>query len=242
MNLLYKYIILFFIYSVLGWITESIYSSILEKKIVDRGFLIGPYCPIYGFGAVIGIIYLTQYKDNPLTIFFLGVIIASITEYLTSYIMEKLFKVRWWDYSNQKFNLNGRICGKNATLFGICSLVVIYLTQPPIESFLSNLNNKTLLTLSIIVLIIFITDTILSYNILQKLKNNLSKIEIKKDATYEIKALVLDYLNNITINGKKKKNILQKRIIKAYPNLDLKKLLKIKNTTFPDIKRLFTKK
>ena len=70
----YKYFLIFFIYSILGWIAESIYSSILEKKLVDRGFLIGPYCPIYGTGAVIGITYLTQYKNNPLTIFILGIV------------------------------------------------------------------------------------------------------------------------------------------------------------------------
>ncbi len=239
---LYKCIILFFIYSVLGWIVESIYSSILQKKVVDRGFLIGPYCPIYGFGAIIGIAYLTQYKENPLTIFFLGIVIASISEYITSYLMEKIFKARWWDYSNQKFNVNGRICGKNAILFGICSLVVIYLSQPPIENMLLKANPKTLMILSIIIATIFITDTIISYKIIKGLEDNLSNIEIKKDATYEIKALVIEALNNITINGKTKKNTLQKRIIKAYPNLDLKKLIKIRNNTLQDLKRLFTRK
>ena len=242
MNIIYKYIILFFIYSVLGWITESIYTSINQKKIVDRGFLIGPYCPIYGCGAIIGIIYLTQYKDNMLTVFFLGVIIASIIEYLTSYLMEKIFKVRWWDYSEKKFNLNGRICGTNAILFGICSIIVIYLTEPSLEILLSKLNNNILLILSLIIIIIITTDTIISCNIIKNLKNNLSKIEIKKDATNEIKALVLDYLNNITINGKQKKNTLQKRIIKAYPNIDLKRLIKIRNDKLTELKRLFTKK
>lgn len=237
-----KYFLIFFIYSVLGWIVESIYSSIIQKKIVDRGFLIGPYCPIYGIGAVIGISYLTQYKENAITIFFLGVIIASIIEYITSYLMEKMFKVRWWDYSNKLFNINGRICGENAILFGLFTIIIIYLIEPPLENIISNINTSNLIILSTIIFITFTIDTIISYNIINSLKKNLSKIEIKKDSTYEIKALVLEALNNITINGKKKKNILQKRIIKAYPNFDFKKFIIIKNDRLSNIKKLFTKK
>ncbi|MBQ6494893.1 MAG: putative ABC transporter permease [Bacilli bacterium] len=234
----YKYFLIFFIYSILGWIAESIYSSILEKKLVDRGFLIGPYCPIYGTGAVIGITYLTQYKNNPLTIFILGIVISCIIEYITSYLMEKIFKARWWDYSNHKFNLNGRICGKNALLFGICSLLIIYICNPPIELILSRLNNQNLKLISLISFIIFISDVIISYNIINKLKINLNKIEINKDSTYEIKALVLAALNT-NINGKIKKNTLQKRLIKAFPTLDINKYIKKQNERISNIKRLF---
>ena len=238
MNIIYKYFLLFFIYSILGWIVESIYSSILEKKLVDRGFLIGPYCPIYGTGAIIGILYLTQYKSNPLTVFILGIVISCIIEYVTSYLMEKLFKARWWDYSNYKYNLNGRICGRNALLFGICSLLIIFITEPPIELIVSRLNNHNLQLISIVSFIIFLTDIIISYNIINKLKTNLNNMEIKKDSTYEIKALVIEALN-VNINGKIKKNKLQKRLIQAFPTLDINKYLKKRNERIENIKRLF---
>ena len=140
-----NYFLLFFIYSLLGWIAESIYVSIKEKKFVNRGFLIGPYCPIYGFGSILMILYLTQYKDNFVTVFLLGIFICCLLEYMTSYLMEKIFKARWWDYSDKKYNLNGRICGENALLFGLGSIVIIYLLNPFIERFISLFNPKRLI-------------------------------------------------------------------------------------------------
>ncbi len=237
----FYYFLLFFIYSVIGWITETTYASINQKKLVDRGFLIGPYCPIYGFGAIIGLLYLTQYKNNILTVFILSSIIACITEYVTSYLMEKIFKARWWDYSTEKFNIDGRICGKNAILFGICGIAVIYIIQPIIDFLIKKISYKILIIISVTLFIIFIIDTILSCNIIKKLKKNLKRIEIKRDSTTEIKNLVLEALT-ININGKIKNNILQKRLIKAYPNLELRKIIKFQNTKYQEIKELFKKK
>ena len=124
------YFLLFFIYSVVGWAIETCYIFLTRDKLVNRGFLIGPYCPIYGAGAIAMIFYLSQYKDNALTVFLLGSLICSVIEYVTSYLMEKIFKARWWDYSRLKFNLNGRICLQNAILFGLLGLVLIYFINP----------------------------------------------------------------------------------------------------------------
>lgn len=221
------YFLIFFIYSVLGWIMESTYVSIGQKKFVNRGFLIGPYCPIYGYGALIMIIYLEQYKDNILTVFILGIAICSFLEYITSYLMEKIFKARWWDYSDKKFNLNGRVCGKNALLFGIGGLIVIYLVHPIIETLISKLNNYLILILSIIFFVIYIIDTIVSFNIVNKLKKNLSNVEVRKDSTQELKNLVSEIINN-NLNNKTNINIFQKRIINAFPDFDIKKFVKIR--------------
>ena len=221
------YFLIFFIYSVLGWIMESTYVSIGQKKFVNRGFLIGPYCPIYGYGALIMIIYLEQYKDNILTVFILGIAICSFLEYITSYLMEKIFKARWWDYSDRKFNLNGRVCGKNALLFGLGGLIVIYLVHPIIGTLISKLNNYLILILSIIFFVIYIIDTIVSFNIVNKLKKNLSNVEVRKDSTQELKNLVSEIINN-NINNKTNINIFQKRIINAFPDFDIKKFVKIR--------------
>ena len=110
MENLQMYFLFFIIYSFLGWIIEVILCSIIEKKIVDRGFLIGPICPIYGCGAVIITLALSSYKDDWIVVFCMAVILAGALEYFTSYAMEKIFHARWWDYSNNKFNINGRIC------------------------------------------------------------------------------------------------------------------------------------
>ena len=103
------YFLLFISYSVIGWIMETILKTIEYKKFVNRGFLIGPYCPIYGCGALLMTFLLQGYAEDPIVLFVFNIIICSILEYSTSYIMEKIFKARWWDYSYTKYNINGRI-------------------------------------------------------------------------------------------------------------------------------------
>ena len=104
-----KYILLFMIYSFLGWLMEVITVSVEAKKVVNRGFLIGPYCPIYGIGAVLITLVLSRYKYDPLVLFVMTMVSCGVLEYLTSWAMEVIFKARWWDYSHEKFNLDGRI-------------------------------------------------------------------------------------------------------------------------------------
>lgn len=221
MQIFLFYFTCFFIYSIIGWITETCFIMIRTKKFVDRGFLIGPYCPIYGCGSLAMIFYLTQYKNNILTVFLLGVIICSILEYFTSYIMEILFKTRWWDYSNHKFNLNGRICGKNCLLFGLGGIIVIYIIHPILIKFLKLIPNKTFTIIKIITLIIFITDTIISLNVINKFKKTLTSIDLKKDSTQEFAKAVRETISN---NHK----IFQKRLITAFPNINFDNLINLK--------------
>lgn len=221
MNLFLKYFLYFFIYSVLGWIVECTFVSIKEKKIVNRGFLIGPYCPIYGYGSIGMILYLEPYKNNLLTVFILAVVICSILEYFTSYTMEKLFKTRWWDYSNKKFNLNGRICGENACLFGIGGVIVVYFIQPIIKYLTNKIRTNVLIIISSICFLVFATDTILSFKIMNKLKNTITSLEVK-DSTQEVSKMVKEILIQ-------KHKTFQKRLLNAFPNINLKKLIEIKD-------------
>lgn len=117
------------IYSVVGWIYESTLCSITGKKLVNRGFLNGPYCPIYGCGAVLDILVLGRLQ-NPGLLFVLGVLLTCSLEYFTSFIMEELFHARWWDYSDKKFNINGRVCLLGAVVFGAFSVVLILVIHP----------------------------------------------------------------------------------------------------------------
>ena len=112
-------VLLLIIYSFLGWIVECTYCVLGTGVWINRGFLYGPFIPIYGFGAVL-VLGAINYLPNNIFIIFLGsIIITSILEYLTSYLMELFFHTRWWDYSELPFNLNGRICLLNSLLFGI---------------------------------------------------------------------------------------------------------------------------
>jgi len=202
------YFFLFFLYSVLGWIVETSYVAVIDKKIVNRGFLIGPYLPIYGLSSIIMILYLSQYKENPLTVFLLAIFVCSFLEYITSYLMEKIFKARWWDYSNLKFNLNGRVCLRNSTLFGILGLLLIYIVNPLLIKLIINMNETWLLIIIITCLIIFIIDFIISFNVIMKIKHNFD--ELKLDATVEIRKL---------IDTKLKRKYLNNRIFNAFPRI-----------------------
>ena len=172
-----KLFILFIIYSMIGWTMEVILTLIEKKKFTNRGFMIGPWCPIYGTGCICLILLLDNYKNNPVILFFMAIIICSIIEYMTSLIMEKIFKARWWDYSDKKFNLNGRICLETMIPFGILGLLVVYFVNPFIVNILNKIPVKTLNIVAYILLAVFITDFIISFKIIFKFKDTLKKTE-----------------------------------------------------------------
>lgn len=189
------------------WIIEVIVVGTREKKFVNRGFMMGPYCPIYGYSSIIMVFYLDQYRDNILTVFLLAVIVCSFIEYVVSYIMEKLFSARWWDYSNRKFNINGRVCITNAFFFGILGAFLVYIVNPFINDILLTINTTTLNIVSSILLTIFIIDFIVSIGITYKLKNTIKKFN--KDNTEEITRKIKETIEN---------RVLNRRIFKAFPN------------------------
>lgn len=137
------YIFYFFFYSFIGWFFESCYCSIRPKKWVNRGFLRGPICPIYGTGGLVMMICLLPLRHitenlyvNELLIFIAGAILCDIVEFMTSYIMEKLFNARWWDYSNKKFNIQGRICLTHTFYWGTCSCLFVFILEPIMNLYL----------------------------------------------------------------------------------------------------------
>lgn len=169
----------FIIYSIIGFIGELVWLSILHKKIVkSTGFLIGPYCPIYGFGSLIIIYILTKYHIDPVALFLQAIIYCTVLEYITGFLMEKLFHQRWWDYSNELFNLNGRICLKNSVAFGISALGLVYLIQPMIIKIYEVIPLNLELILSIIIFIIILMDLIFSIITVLKIRNILKDIKI----------------------------------------------------------------
>ena len=120
-----EWILLFTIYSLLGWVCESTYCSILAKKLITRGFLNGPFCPIYGVGALLIVKLLSPFSDNLVILFFASLLLTSLLEYLTGFAMEKLFHAKWWDYSGWFLNFKGRVCFWGALGFGAMSVLLI---------------------------------------------------------------------------------------------------------------------
>ena len=171
-----EYVLFFFFYSVIGWISEVIYCYIKDKKWTNRGFLFGPICPIYGTGALSMLICLTWCKKWPVVVFFLGIIVCDIVEYFTSFAMEKLFDKKWWDYSKKKFNLNGRICLEHSCYWGIFSVALIYLIhQYGAEKLASIMSYNTKLWIFTAVLTVFFVDLIITVRITRKKKAKAKK-------------------------------------------------------------------
>lgn len=200
------YFILYIIYSFIGWVIEVIATSKDNKGFVNRGFLIGPYCLIYGTCALLMILILPN-QENIFLLFLMSLLICSISEYLTSYVIEKLFKARWWDYSSRRFNLNGRICLKMSLGFGLLGVILVRYVNPFITSYLIKIPNNIVDIIFYILIIIFAIDNIISFKVVLKIKETTKFI--KMDNTREITEKVKVILGN---------SFLVKRLLKAFPD------------------------
>ena len=191
---------------------ESVWCYLCTKKFVNRGFLVGPICPIYGVGCILIISLLNKYINQPVTLFIQSIVICSILEYFTSYILEKLFKVRWWDYSHKKYNINGRICLETMIPFGIIGTLIMYFVNPFFKNILYLLNPVILNIIFYIILILFIEDLIVSLKVMSNIKIITSNV--LKDNTEEV-------------NKKIKETILTK--LKIFKDVKIPKNIKLKD-------------
>lgn len=184
------FIVVFFIYSVLGYFCEVVYCSVGQKRFVNRGFLYGPYLPIYGFGSLIVTVLLDPLSKWPVAVFILAFILTSCLEYFTSWLLEKFFSVKLWDYSKHKININGRVCLLNSTLFGILGLVAEYLVEPFVSKILGSLPADILHYAAILIVAVMSSDTVLSIMKMKAFKEGLEKIrELRSEAEERLAAL-----------------------------------------------------
>ena len=200
--------ILFIFYSMIGWIIEVLDQFYRKKRFINRGFLIGPYCPAHGIGALLMVLLLSGITDSYIILFFSTSLICTILEYITSFLLEKIFKARWWDYSCYKFNLNGRVCLQNSIFFGIAGVFIVKIANPFVVKFIIQ-NVPDLNVICLVLGIIFTLDLFISFNVIVKFKN-ITNI-LTKDSTEEISNRVKKTLA--------KKSVLFKRLINAFPNL-----------------------
>lgn len=134
----------FYFYCFLGWIWETCYVSVRKGTWVNRGFIHGPFLPIYGSGAIVVLIFTLHFRANAGLVFLTGMASATLLEYFTGVVMEKMFHVRYWDYSNQPFNLNGHICALSSFAWGIFSVLLTLYMHNPIERFVLSINQNVL--------------------------------------------------------------------------------------------------
>lgn len=204
--------LLFIIYSFFGWSVEVLETIILKGKFINRGFLVGPYCPIYGIGGITMYLLLSRYLNDPFTLFIMCILLFSVLEYSTSYIMEKLFKARWWDYTHYKFNINGRICLETMIPFGVIGLTFMYVINPFLLNILNSLPLILVDLFTLIIGLLYMTDIFVSINVITSMKKTAKKI--KQDNTEEITKKVKEVLLS--------KNYIRRRLVKAFPKLKIK--------------------
>ena len=213
MNKVVIFFLLFITYSFLGWLMEVGCKLVESKKFVNRGFLLGPICPIYGYG-VLGILFLigSDTKDI-LAVFLKSILICSILEYFTSYIMEKMFKARWWDYSNKKYNINGRVCLETMLPFGILGTFIVYILNPLVLGGIKLIPDWVRNVLAIVLFIMYVIDNIISFKVMSSIKGEIK--HQRTDNTELIKKRINKWLE--------KNSILYRRIKKAYPKFEVSK-------------------
>lgn len=152
----------FIIYSFLGWIYESTYVSVKRGELVNRGFLNGPVIPIYGLGATSVMIVFSRFEEQIAFTYFGGMILATVLEYATSFLMEKLFHGKWWDYSKQKYNLKGRICLRSSIFWGFLSVLMIKVLKPFSDTLVDYISSNIGKVFTYVIILIFMTDLVIS--------------------------------------------------------------------------------
>ena len=199
--------LIFMTYAFGGWAMEVIISLLQRRKLVNRGFLVGPICPIYGVGALLLSLVVSS-DESPLVIFCVAVVGSAVLEYGISYIMEKLFRVRWWDYTDQPFNLNGRICAESVLAFGVIGVLILKIINPALLALYSSMPQFLMLLLAAILAAWLIFDLALSLWLMLGVRVTVGTVQ--RDATDEIAARVHEVL---TDKGK-----LNRRLVKAFPH------------------------
>lgn len=180
----------FIIYCFIGWCIESTWVSLHSGKFVNRGFLRGVWIPIYGFGAFVLLFVTKPVENNIFLVFIFGMLGATILEYVTGVVMEAIFKVRYWDYSEDRFNFQGHICLGTSLAWGFLAIVLVRFIHTHIESFVLGILPSTLEVIVFVVAIIFIIDVTLSVKAALDIADIIDKMEQgKKEASQEIEKM-----------------------------------------------------
>ena len=241
-----KIIFYFFLYSFLGWAMESLYISFGQRKLINTGFLYGPFCPIYGFGAVVLYVLLIRLQGRPLIIFCVGFFVLSIWEYFVGFLLEKLFKTKYWDYSNNRFNINGRVCLLNSIYWGFLSIFFIEIWNPLIETQVTKIPDYIILYIDIILAAYMIIDMIFSSIKATNLSKRIKKLiqlgdslkekleELKKTSSEKQKVALQNKIDDLKLRQKIMRAKVDRQVAKlrrAFPTVQsdhIKEYLKLK--------------
>ncbi|MEA4969324.1 MAG: putative ABC transporter permease [Candidatus Pelethousia sp.] len=233
MIVVFQWFLWFMAYSFMGWVYESAICSVTQKRFINRGFLKGPICPVYGFGALACIFLLYQRTENVVVLFLAGMFLTCAVEYITAVLLEKLFDAKWWDYSNRRFNLNGRICLLGAVVFGILSVILIKIFHPKVVVLTAQAPEWLQIVLAGILFSLILWDLYTTVRHLLRLNSRLKDIQVAINEFLsknvkragEVKDAILDRFEESEFYNERIKNLFSlnriqnMRIFHAFPNL-----------------------
>lgn len=241
-------ILLFFIYSFLGWVCETIYCSVGSRHFVNRGFLNGPLCPVYGFGALIVVFAMQPFSKNIVLTFLAGMILTSALEYITGWLLEMLFHLKLWDYSARFLNINGRVCLKNSLLFGVMAVVTVFWIHPHFSSRVTAVPAEWMILITGVLIGVLIADLVLTVYTILKMNGRLKQIQAVAEELYakaeslraelsentkrfgeelqkqveERKEQVSDRLSRLKekgVDGRENPRFFERRMLRAFPHM-----------------------
>ncbi len=225
-DIIINYVFMFFVFSAIGWAIECTYRSLGEKKIINSGFLYGPMCPIYGTGCLVFeliLVPLSQPIEKRLIpVLLLGMVLADIVEYATSYIMEKLFNARWWDYSNNFLNLHGRICFKHTCYWAIFAFVYVYIIAPMYQYVLSFIPQNIRTVAVFVILAVLAVDLTLTVKAAADINKLMKKLDAFKATVSEKAEFIKDAAENKyeeLLSGTDKLTELRQEFSKQYSDI-----------------------
>ena len=235
-------VLLFTIYSCMGWLSECIYCSFPAKRFINRGFLNGPVCPVYGFGALLVITVLMRFRGNLLLLFAAAVVLTSALEYATALVLEKAFHAKYWDYADKPLNIRGRVCLENSLMFGGMSVLAVTVIHPALSGLIGRFLPVAQAVLAVFLLCVYALDTALSVNAMHSLNGKLDELQVILDEIQErartataekreaLQSSLLEHLDETTrarlrIVYESKSKIesalrpVQRRLIRAFPHM-----------------------
>lgn len=238
---LYEIFAYFFVYAFLGWVVEVAFHAVTMGKFVNRGFLCGPVCPIYGVGVTVILLLLGDYVQKPWAVLLIGIVFPTAIEFLTGWILEVFFHNKWWDYSDRKFNIKGYICLEFSLLWGLAVLFVVEAVHPLVKKFVFLAGNVLGTVLVSLCLAALVADCIVTLLQVLRLNRKLKDIDgveaavkamklgsdfigeqiaaatLKTEGKIEAVKETAEEKRNLIVDGLVKK--MPKRILKAFPNL-----------------------
>lgn len=212
---------LFIIYAFIGWCVEVAYAYRNKRRFINRGFLNGPFCPIYGFTALLVIFLISPLSNNLLLLFISAIILTSSIEFITGYVLERSFHQKWWDYKYEAFNIGGYICLKASIVWGVVCVVLVYGLQKPINNFAELISVGAGGVIAVLIISLMVVDTIITLLSLSRLRQRIHLLEDIKNKIEALTTAVNKGMSSSAITAIKTNNPLRDldKLKQAYDNI-----------------------